>query len=89
MAPQKTRYKFSHRAGGRYYWVAVTPASPGDSRYDHVSCKVEAFWGRPVEFPEDEHGKWDVFRLLLGQRALTGDSTWEPGSPGHDSIREW
>jgi hypothetical protein len=36
-----TRYKFSHRAGGRYYWYSVVPV---DSRYELISCPVAWFW---------------------------------------------
>jgi hypothetical protein len=43
----RTRYRFSHRAGDRYYWVAATRL-PGDSRTEHVSCPVDWFWNRPT-----------------------------------------
>lgn len=42
----RTAYKYEGRRGARYYWVSVLPVSPGDSRYDHVSCDVNVFWGR-------------------------------------------
>ncbi len=47
----RTRYLFSHRAGGRYYWTG--PHLPGDSRAEVVSCNVEWFWN-PAPLPEGE-----------------------------------
>lgn len=43
----KLKYRFSHQAGGYYHWVLVRLVSPGDSRYDHITCRVGAFWGIP------------------------------------------
>jgi hypothetical protein len=37
----RTRYRFSHRAGGFYYWQAVLPT---DSRYEQIRCSVDWFW---------------------------------------------
>jgi hypothetical protein len=37
----KTRYTFSHRAGGTYYWFATKPT---DSRTEMITCNVEWFW---------------------------------------------
>jgi hypothetical protein len=42
----RERYKFSHRAGGRYYWYSVRTISPRDSRHERVICDVAWFWGR-------------------------------------------
>jgi hypothetical protein len=42
---KRRRYKFTGRAGGRYYWQSVLPVSPGDSRYEQFSCPVAWFWG--------------------------------------------
>jgi hypothetical protein len=38
----KRRYRFTGRAGGRYYWESVLPV---DSRHEQVSCPVAWFWG--------------------------------------------
>lgn len=38
----RRRYRFSHQAGGRYYWYSEKPV---DSRYELVSCPVGWFWG--------------------------------------------
>lgn len=39
----RPRFRFSHRGGDRYYWVAVQTL-PGDSRTEHVNCPVDWFW---------------------------------------------
>lgn len=36
----RTRYRFSHRAGGRYYWYGKSV----DSRTEEISCSVTYFW---------------------------------------------
>lgn len=38
----RPRYRFSHQAGGRYYWWG--PPLPNDSRSELISCPVEWFW---------------------------------------------
>jgi len=45
----KTRYRFSHRAGDYYYWVATTHPFR-DSRTEHVHCRVDWFWSKPSLF---------------------------------------
>ena len=42
----RVRYLFQYRSGGRYYWMTARPVSPGESRYEQVSCPVAWFWGR-------------------------------------------
>lgn len=44
-----TRYRFSHQANGRYYWIG--PRVPGSALEEHVSCSVTWFWqkGRGVK----------------------------------------
>lgn len=37
----RTRYKFSHRAGGRYYWRRRVP---GTVYEEVISCNVDWFW---------------------------------------------
>lgn len=37
----KTRYRFSHRAGGFYYWYSVLPI---DSRHEEIVCPADWFW---------------------------------------------
>jgi hypothetical protein len=39
----KTRYKFSHRGGDKYYWISILPIAR-DSRHEQISCSVEWFW---------------------------------------------
>jgi hypothetical protein len=41
---RRTRFRFSHRAGGFYYWISELPL-PGDSRYEQIVCPVDWFWG--------------------------------------------
>jgi hypothetical protein len=40
----KTKYKFSHRAGGRLYWTAPAPGF-GPAYEELVSCNALWFWG--------------------------------------------
>lgn len=56
----KIRYRFTGRHGGRYYWQTALPVSPGDSRYEQISCPVDWFWQPPAdvcghELPADQH----------------------------------
>lgn len=37
-----TKYRFSHQANGRYYWVG--PGIPGTVTEEQVSCSVAWFW---------------------------------------------
>lgn len=38
----RTRYRFSHRAQGWYYWHSGR--IPGDSRVEQIRCRVDWFW---------------------------------------------
>jgi len=42
----KTRYRFTHQAGGAYYWESVLPVALGDSRHERISCRADWFWGK-------------------------------------------
>ena len=39
---RKARYRFSHRAGGWYYWESGRIV--GDSRVEQIRCPVQWFW---------------------------------------------
>ena len=47
MPGTKPRYRYLGQWAARYHWVSARPVSPGDSRFEHVSCDVGAFWGGP------------------------------------------
>lgn len=40
----RTRYRFSHREGDRYYWESVLPIGPNESRHEAIICRVGMFW---------------------------------------------
>lgn len=44
---RRTRFRFSHRAGGFYYWISELPL-PRDSRHEQIVCPVDWFWAGPT-----------------------------------------
>lgn len=67
----RTKYKFSHRAGGKYYWKARVP---GQTAYEEsVSANVLWFWGWTTA--DDSLEKCDCeARGLWGATGLMPDS---------------
>jgi hypothetical protein len=44
MSMARTKYKFSHRSGRRYYWTRRAPEF-GPAYEEQISCSVLWFWG--------------------------------------------
>lgn len=53
--PHRTRYRFTHRAAGRYFWEAVLYQDGATVVTERVSCFVTWFWSVPPR-PERTEG---------------------------------
>jgi hypothetical protein len=72
----KTRYRFSHRADGVYYWYARVWQQDG-YHIEYEARHVDEFWGRPSQRPID----WGrVDELVRSWAPLVTGISLPPGS---------
>lgn len=68
---KQLRFRFSHRAGGRYYWRRPSPEY-GPTYEEVVSCSVLWFWGwvtddttlPPCDSDCEKRGTWGATGMM-------------------------